>query len=214
MAQLGRPSENRPPDTDVVEFLRTHHGAEPTDLEVLGGGFWSAAFGYRIGRRRVRAPYRRWSRRVPSRRVRHAVYDRPRCRCRRCSRSAKGSTGGSRSRVDTTVASSKKSAPTKPPHWGRPSSASSATSEPCPTPASNRSPWRDWLLAGVTDRPGRHTSGWRQRLTYRCVSPERTFQAADRSHPFAARRLCGSPRARSTPTCSTTTSLSPLRPTP
>ena len=46
---MNRLSDNRPSDTEVIEFLRAHHDAEPTDLEVLGGGFWSAAFGYRIG---------------------------------------------------------------------------------------------------------------------------------------------------------------------
>ncbi len=44
-----RPSDNRPSDVEVVEFLCAHHGAEPTDLEVLEGGFWSAAYGYRPG---------------------------------------------------------------------------------------------------------------------------------------------------------------------
>ena len=44
-----RPSDNRPSDSEVVGFLRAHHGADPTELEVLGGGFWSAAYGYRIG---------------------------------------------------------------------------------------------------------------------------------------------------------------------
>jgi hypothetical protein len=46
---LTRPSDNRPSDDDVIAFLRAHHGTEPTDLELLSGGFWSAAFGYRIG---------------------------------------------------------------------------------------------------------------------------------------------------------------------
>src|SRR5438105_1916474 len=48
-ATLSRPSANRPSDGAVIEFLRAYHDAEPTDLEVLTGGFWSAAFGYRIG---------------------------------------------------------------------------------------------------------------------------------------------------------------------
>jgi hypothetical protein len=46
---VNRPSDNRPEDAAVMQFLRGHHGAEPTRLEVLGGGFWSAAYGYRIG---------------------------------------------------------------------------------------------------------------------------------------------------------------------
>jgi aminoglycoside phosphotransferase (APT) family kinase protein len=46
---LTPPSDRRPPDASVIEFLRDHHGAQPMDLEVLGGGFWSAAYGYRVG---------------------------------------------------------------------------------------------------------------------------------------------------------------------
>jgi aminoglycoside phosphotransferase (APT) family kinase protein len=40
-------------------------------------------------------------------------------------------------------------------------------------------PWRDWLLSGVTDLPGRHTTGWRSRIATDPLA-ERTFQAADR----------------------------------
>jgi hypothetical protein len=46
---LSRPSDSRPSDAAVVELLRDHHGAEPTDLEALGGRVCSAAFGYRGG---------------------------------------------------------------------------------------------------------------------------------------------------------------------
>lgn len=48
MVGVDRPSDRRPPEAEVRAFLRRHHGAEPTDLEVLRGGFWSAAYGYRI----------------------------------------------------------------------------------------------------------------------------------------------------------------------
>lgn len=44
-----RPSDNRPSDSEVLGFVRAHHGEDPTDLEVLGGRSWSAAYGYRIG---------------------------------------------------------------------------------------------------------------------------------------------------------------------
>lgn len=46
---VNQPSDDRPSDASVVEFLREHHGQRPTDVEALGGGFWSAAYGYRIG---------------------------------------------------------------------------------------------------------------------------------------------------------------------
>jgi aminoglycoside phosphotransferase (APT) family kinase protein len=41
------------PIADVVAFLSSHHGAPVTDLEVLSGGFWSAAYGYRVGGREL-----------------------------------------------------------------------------------------------------------------------------------------------------------------
>jgi len=41
------------PIEDVLAFLSSHHGAPVTDLEVLSGGFWSAAYGYRLGDREL-----------------------------------------------------------------------------------------------------------------------------------------------------------------
>ena len=38
--------------------------------------------------------------------------------------------------------------------------------------------WRDWLLSGITDVPGRHTSGWRPRLAADPAA-DRTFRAVD-----------------------------------
>ena len=40
-----RPSDNRPSEAAVVDFLTGHHGVAPTDVVPLRGGFWSAAFG-------------------------------------------------------------------------------------------------------------------------------------------------------------------------
>jgi hygromycin-B 4-O-kinase len=34
---------------EVVAFLERHHGARVEDLEALGGGWWSSAWGYRVG---------------------------------------------------------------------------------------------------------------------------------------------------------------------
>jgi len=36
-------------EAEVVAFLAAHHGAPITDLERLGGGHWSSAWGYRTG---------------------------------------------------------------------------------------------------------------------------------------------------------------------
>lgn len=46
---VSRPSDDRPTNAAVLEFLHAHHGAEATDLEPLGGGYWSTAYGYRRG---------------------------------------------------------------------------------------------------------------------------------------------------------------------
>lgn len=50
---LQRPSDSRPSYEGVRDFLRSPHGEEPKDLEPLHGGFWSAAFGYRVGESRL-----------------------------------------------------------------------------------------------------------------------------------------------------------------
>jgi aminoglycoside phosphotransferase (APT) family kinase protein len=41
------------PVEDVAAFLELHHGEPVTDVEVLSGGFWSAAYGYRVGDREL-----------------------------------------------------------------------------------------------------------------------------------------------------------------
>jgi aminoglycoside phosphotransferase (APT) family kinase protein len=41
------------PVEDVVAFLVAHHGEPVSDVEVLSGGFWSAAYGYRVGDREL-----------------------------------------------------------------------------------------------------------------------------------------------------------------
>ncbi|MDX6481650.1 MAG: hypothetical protein QOG85_2160 [Gaiellaceae bacterium] len=41
------------PVEDVASFLETHHGEPIADLEVLSGGSWSAAYGYRLGDREL-----------------------------------------------------------------------------------------------------------------------------------------------------------------
>ena len=41
------------PIEDVAAFLASHHGAPVSDLELLSGGSWSAAYGYRAGDREL-----------------------------------------------------------------------------------------------------------------------------------------------------------------
>ena len=48
-----------------------------------------------------------------------------------------------------------------------------------PDPGIEVMPWRDWLLAGITDRPDHHTAGWRARVAADPAA-ERTFRAVDR----------------------------------
>lgn len=43
----------RPGVEDVAAFLASHHGEPVGDLEPLSGGFWSAAYGYRVGNREL-----------------------------------------------------------------------------------------------------------------------------------------------------------------
>jgi aminoglycoside phosphotransferase (APT) family kinase protein len=38
---------------DVTAFLASHHGAPVADVELLSGGSWSAAYGYRVGDREL-----------------------------------------------------------------------------------------------------------------------------------------------------------------
>src|SRR5690606_34330618 len=47
-----------------------------------------------------------------------------------------------------------------------------------PDEGTTATPWHEWLLDGITDRPGRHTSGWRARIAADPAA-ERTFSAAD-----------------------------------
>lgn len=172
-----RPSDNRPSDAEVVEFLRAYHGDEPADLEVLGGGFWSAAFGYRIGDdelvlrindvpdgfRDDEFAMRYGSAALPVPEV-LAIGE-----------------GFGRS-----FAISRR-------HHGRfleevgPSEADALAPtvvdlltalRAVPDSGFDTPPWRKWLLAGITDLPGRHTSGWRSRIAANPPA-DRTFRAVD-----------------------------------
>ena len=42
-----------PDAEDVTAFLASHQGAPVTDLELLSGGSWSAAYGYRVDDREL-----------------------------------------------------------------------------------------------------------------------------------------------------------------
>lgn len=174
---MSRPSDNRPTDAAVVEFLRAHHGVAPTDLEVLGGGFWSAAFGYRIDAEELVLRIND----VPDgfRDDEHAM--------------RYGSAALPVPEVLTIGEGFGRWFAISRRHHGRfleeigPEEADVlgptvvdllASLRTVPDAGIETPPWRDWLLGGITDIPGRHTSGWRPRIA---ADPEadRTFTAVD-----------------------------------
>ena len=173
-----RPSDNRPSDSEVVEFLRAHHGADPTDLEVLGGGFWSAAYGYRIGDNELvlrinddpdgfrddefAMRYRSPSLPVPAVFAIGEGFGRYFAISRR-----------HRGRFLEDVG------PEEADALGPTVVELLAGLRAVPDTGIVTPTWRDWLLAGVTDRPDHHTAGWRGRLGTD-VTAEQTFRAVDR----------------------------------
>jgi aminoglycoside phosphotransferase (APT) family kinase protein len=173
----GRPSDDRPSDVAVVEFLRAHHGAEPIDLEVLGGGFWSVAFGYRLGGDELvlrisdepdgfRDDERAMGYRSPELPVPEVLtIDRGFGRWFAISRRHRG-----RFLEEIGPAEADALGPTVVDLL--------AGLRAVPDTGISALPWRDWLLAGVTDRPGGYTSGWRQRIAADPAA-ERTFRAVD-----------------------------------
>ena len=174
---MDRPSDNRPSDDAVIAFLGAHHGAEPTDLEVLGGGFWSAAFGYRVGNDELVL----------------RIGDKP----DGFRDDQRAMTYGSAALPVPEVlaigegfgrwfAISRR-------HHGRfleevePDEADAlgpavvdllAALRAVPDDGAKVDGWSDWLLAGITDVPDRPTAGWRPRLAA-FSEAERTFVAVD-----------------------------------
>lgn len=172
-----RPSDNRPSDVAVLEFLRAHHRAEPTDLEVLGGGFWSAAYGYRLGDdelvlrindepdgfRDDELAMRYGSAALPVPEV--LTIGEGFGRWFAISRRHRG-------RFLEEVG------PDEADALGPTVVDLLAGLRAVPDTGIDVPPWRDWLLAGITDRPDRHTSGWRPRIAADPAA-ERTFRAID-----------------------------------
>lgn len=174
---LVRPSDNRPSDTAVIEFLRSHHDAEPNDLEGLGGGFWSAAYGYRVGDDELvlrigdspdgfRADqqamaYGSLALPVPEVRTIGEGFGRWFAISRRHH-------GRFLEQVGTDEANA----------LGPTVVDLLAALRAVPDTGVETQPWRTWLLAGITDLPGHHTSGWRSRITAN-AEVERTFRAVE-----------------------------------
>ncbi len=175
---LARPSDNKPSDDDVLGFLRIHHGEEPRNLEVLGGGFWSAAYGYRIGDdelvlrlndepggfRDDLVAMRYASAALPVPEV--FTVDEAFGRWFAISRRHHG-------RFLEEVG------PEEAEELGPTVVDLLAGLRAVPDSGAATPPWRDWLLDGISDRPGHHTSGWRRRLA-QDPAADRTFRAVDR----------------------------------
>jgi aminoglycoside phosphotransferase (APT) family kinase protein len=175
---VDRPSDNRPTDAAVVDFLRAHHGDEPVGLEVLGGGFWSAAYGYRLGDAELvlRVGDRPDGFRADEQAMRYGTRDLPVPDVLAIGRG-----------FDRWFAISRRHHGQVLEHVG-PEFASVlgptvvdllAALRVVPDSGVVTQPWWDWLLSGVTDVPGHHTSGWRARIADDRRA-DRTFRAADR----------------------------------
>jgi aminoglycoside phosphotransferase (APT) family kinase protein len=172
-----RPSDNRPADADVIEFLRSHHGVDPAGLEVLSGGFWSAAFGYRIGDDEfvLRLNDSPEGFRADELAMRYSSSALPvpemlaigegLGRWYAVSRRHRG-----RFLEDV--------GPDEADALGPTVVALLGALRVVPDSGVGTPSWHHWLLDGLTDEPGHHTSGWRARLAAEPAA-ERTFVAAD-----------------------------------
>ena len=172
-----RPGDNRPSDAAVLEFLREHHGEDARDLELLPGGFWSAAYAYRVGddelvlrisdtphgfrADRLATGYKSTGLPVPEVLTIGEGFGRWFAISRR---------HHGRFLEDAGVEEADALRPTL---VALLSELRTVPDTGAPTP-----PWRNWLLNGIGDRPGNFTSGWRQRLTAHSDA-ERIFRGVD-----------------------------------
>ncbi len=176
-ASLSRPSDDRPSDIAVVKFLSSRHGAEPVDVEVLGGGFWSAAYGYRLGDDELvlrindepdgfrddelAARYGSSALPVPEVLAIGEGFGRWFAISRR-----------HRGRFLEEIA------PDEADALGPTVVDLLAALRAVPDFGADVPSWHQWLLAGITDQPDRHTAGWRPRIAADAAA-DRTFQAVD-----------------------------------
>jgi len=175
---MTQPSDNRPSDAAVVEFLRAHHGVEPEKFEMLHGGFWSAAYGYRIGDEdlvlrlndgpdgfradEIAMCYSSAALPVPEVLTIGEGFGRWFAISRR-----------RRGRFLEEIG------PDEADALGPTVVDLLAALRAVPDTGMAATPWHDWLLTGITDRPDRHTAGWRSRIATDPVA-DRTFRAVDR----------------------------------
>lgn len=175
---LTPPSARRPSDTDVVAFLGAHHGVDPDDLEVLGGGFWSAAFGYRIGAdefvlRIGDDPDGFHSDQLAMRYASKALPVPEVCAIGEAFERWFAISRRHHGRFLEEVGPDEADA-LGPTVVGLLNALRAVPDTGHVFPA-----WHDWLLDALTDRPDHHTAGWRARIAADPAT-ERTFVAADR----------------------------------
>lgn len=175
---------------EVARFLRSHHGREIDGLEGLSGGFWSAAYGYRVGDQDLVA---RFGQMRDGFAMDHAAmaFRRPGLpvpEVLTLGDAFGGSFAISRRSFgtfleDVTVADAPDVAPPLQRLFGALRAGGAPLSSPCswypPDADPATSTWRNWLLAGLVDDPGKTVSGWRtllaqdaelDRLFERCVA--------------------------------------------
>lgn len=174
---MARPSENRPGDAVVAAFLRAHHGVEPEGLEHLDGGFWSAAYGYRVDDAELvlRINDEPDGFRSDERAMRYASPCLPVPEVLAIGEGfgrwfaiSRRHHGRFLERVGSEEAGT----------VGPTVVALLATLRAVPRDDTRVPPWRTWLLDGITDRAGHHTRGWRTRVAAD-DAVDRTFRAAE-----------------------------------
>lgn len=164
-------------DADVIEFLRAHHDAAPFDLEVLSGGYWSAAYGYRIGDDELvlRLSERPDGFRADEIAMHHSSATLPVPEVLTIGQAfgrwfAISRRHHGRFLEDVGAEEADVLGPTV---VGLLSDLRAV-----PDTGAEAVPWQRWLVEGLTDRPGSHTEGWRLRLAGDPVA-DRTFRAVD-----------------------------------
>ena len=164
---------------DDAAFLRTLHGAPVEDLEPLTGGFWSRAYGYRVGADELVARFGeiRAGFEADRRAMAYASPDLPVPEvldigdafgaAYAISRRARG-----RFLEELDPSEAERAAPML-------RRLLDAIRAAPPVPGESFRPWREWLLASLADDdPGHPTAGWRRLLAAR-PDADRTFRACE-----------------------------------
>lgn len=162
-------------EPDAAAFLSAYYRAPVTDLEVLTGGFWSVAYGYRVGGRELVARFGQV--RDGFEMDRAAVgFDRPDLPVPDVLEVGDGLGGAFAISIrrhghfleDIDVNDAGKAEATVGQLLAALRAAGSAPDAPSawfpPRADTASSTWHQWLLSGLVDDPGRTVNGWRRKL--------------------------------------------------